>query len=305
MSEPETHDFMSVSVDSFSQLPFIRPTPARDKPSNANASSSPTAIRLFGFDFPHDPNSSAEEPSNVKETPTSTSNTNMSNNNSNSNNNNNNSNAAGGGGSSDGTAGRKFECHYCCRNFPTSQALGGHQNAHKRERQHAKRAHLQSAMAAHHHHAAMLADGGAHVYGLINYHRLGSVPSAARFEPPPPPHYPSWTSSNPSLSPAGARFYSGIGSMAQPINGNPLPGLWRVPSHSGTANFSTAYRDRSVAAGPLPLFGGDDSTKAAAGAAAAGCGSSPSSSSSSSSTSQERGGYGSSGKDSVSLDLHL
>ncbi|KQJ90446.1 zinc finger protein 8 [Brachypodium distachyon] len=227
----------AAEIVSFSQLPFVRPKP----PSAAAAAeapggpSSPTSssIRLFGFDFPPDVGGTAASSSVTTNGDAA-------------------ANHGDPGQAASGTAsgaGRKFECHYCCRNFPTSQALGGHQNAHKRERQHAKRAQFQSAMAMQHvhhgHYSAYPAFAGAGGY----HHRFVAAPAPphmggnGRYEPPP--HYPSWSSANhlaPPMVPA-SRYYGGPGSVSEPINGSPVPAsaLWRLP---GAVN---------VAAGAAPV----------------------------------------------------
>ncbi|RID54453.1 hypothetical protein BRARA_G01776 [Brassica rapa] len=180
--ERETKDFMN--VESFSQLPFFRRPPSKDKSSKP--------IRLFGkyftggdyFDEDHSEMNNKEDKEKEEDQTEDDGKDNSINNN------------------------RRFECHYCFRNFPTSQALGGHQNAHKRERQLAKR----NASSYFHH-------PDANLYG---YH-----------------HYPSWSSG----SLPAARFY-GAGhtfgtssSYGTRPNGSPF-GLWRVPPSSSSVKGS-------------------------------------------------------------------
>ncbi|KAL6000812.1 hypothetical protein ACLOJK_006538 [Asimina triloba] len=273
-SDKETHDFMS--VDSFSQLPFIRPAPV---PKDNRP------IRLFGIEFGsnttaaatkhEDPSSESDDQSSAAPPPDDAA-----------------AAAAAAAAPAIEDSGRKFECHYCCRNFPTSQALGGHQNAHKRERQHAKRAHLQSALA----HGGLAGDSSAvshhHVYGYglaAYHHRVGDSPPT-----------PSARISGPYPSSWNSRLYGGhvaVPHRQQPINGSPLPGLWRIPApQTGGPHmmgFNHYHHERPSSSLPMSLLSAGEEGR---GAAMGG-------------PSQSRHVYDAAGAgsvhDHVSLDLHL
>ncbi|XP_010554896.1 PREDICTED: zinc finger protein 8 [Tarenaya hassleriana] len=205
----ETHDFMNVNVESFSQLPFIRPAPSKEKP----------AIRLFGKDFgagdfQEDSDDSSDNNNSGK------------NNNENHSVKDNNSRNSNSGGSS-----RRFVCHYCFRNFPTSQALGGHQNAHKRERQNAKRS---GAYLNHHQHQP----DATHYYGFHHPHNYYSYPHHYRSHFGPAfRSYGGQTSSS----------YALAGSTT--INGSSL-GQWRVPPSSNAGH--SVYSATTALGSPDP-----------------------------------------------------
>ncbi|KAL2242745.1 UNVERIFIED_CONTAM: Zinc finger protein 1 [Sesamum indicum] len=140
---------------------------------------------------------------------------------------------------------RVFSCNYCNRKFYSSQALGGHQNAHKRERTIARRGQRIAGTSFGHHDAAV------HRYSSIASLPLhGSFNRSLGIQVHSMIHKPTYLASPPgNLTVGGLPIYGNPGPPRKPLDQQPAVGRLAVENHQvgqsssgGAARFNGGRR---------------------------------------------------------------